>query len=71
MLDKVLIRTLSDESTDLHLKMFDGFLAKLLFLSVIGEIFGHNFSQDPSVCKSNQLHFDILRFSFIKLGHVL
>ena len=27
--------------------------------------------QYPSVCKSNQLHVDILRFSFIKLGYIL
>ena len=26
---------------------------------------------DPSVCKSNRLHVDILRFSFIKLGYIL
>ena len=26
---------------------------------------------DPSVCKSNQLHVDILRFSFMKLGYIL
>ena len=26
---------------------------------------------DPSVCKSNQLHVDIHRFSFIKLGYIL
>ena len=26
---------------------------------------------DPCVCKFNGLHVDILRFSFIKLGHVL
>ena len=26
---------------------------------------------DPSVCKSHRLHVDILRFSFIKLGHIL
>ena len=25
---------------------------------------------DPSVCKSNRLHVDILRFSFIKLGYI-
>ena len=25
---------------------------------------------DPSVCKSNWLHLDILRFSFIKLGYI-
>ena len=28
-------------------------------------------SWDPSVCKSNQLHVDILQFSFIKLGYIL
>ena len=28
-------------------------------------------SWDPSVCKSNQLHVDILWFSFIKLGYIL
>ena len=33
------------------------------FLGVIG--------WDPSVCKSNRLHVDILRFSFIKLGYIL
>ena len=26
---------------------------------------------DPIVCKSNQLHVDILRFFFIKLGYIL
>ena len=26
---------------------------------------------DPSVCKSNRLHDDILRISFIKLGYIL
>ena len=26
---------------------------------------------DPSVCKSNRLHGDILRFSFINLGYIL
>ena len=26
---------------------------------------------DPSVCKSNRLHVDILRFSFMKLGYIL
>ena len=26
---------------------------------------------DPSVCKSNRLHVDILRFPFIKLGYIL
>ena len=26
---------------------------------------------DPSVCKSNRLHVDILQFSFIKLGYIL
>ena len=33
------------------------------FLGIIG--------WDPSVCKSNRLHIDILRFSFIKLGYIL
>ena len=33
------------------------------FLGIIG--------WDPSVCKSNWLHVDILRFSFIKLGYIL
>ena len=28
-------------------------------------------SRDPSVCKSNRLHVDILQFSFIKLGCIL
>ena len=39
---------------------------------VIGEIFGHIYiiGWDPSVCKSNRLHVDILRFSFIKLGYI-
>ena len=27
--------------------------------------------QDPSVCKSNRLHIDILWFSFTKLGYIL
>ena len=26
---------------------------------------------DPSVCKSNRLHVDILRVFFIKLGYIL
>ena len=26
---------------------------------------------DPSVCKSNRLHVDMLQFSFIKLGYIL
>ena len=26
---------------------------------------------DPSVCKSNRLHVDILRFSFVELGYIL
>ena len=26
---------------------------------------------DPSICKSNRSHVDILRFSFIKLGYIL
>ena len=26
---------------------------------------------DPSVCKSDRLHVDILHFSFIKLGYIL
>ena len=26
---------------------------------------------DPSVCKSNWLHVDILRFSFVKLAYIL
>ena len=25
---------------------------------------------DPGVCKSNRLHFEILRFSFMKLGYI-
>jgi len=33
------------------------------FLGIIG--------RDPSVCKSNRLHVDILRFCFIKLGYIL
>ena len=33
------------------------------FLGIIG--------QDPSVCKSDRLHVDILRFSFTKLGYIL
>jgi hypothetical protein len=37
---------------------------------VIGEIFGI-IGWDPSVCKSNRLHADILWCSFIKLGYVL
>ena len=28
-------------------------------------------SWDPSVCKSNRLHVDILRFSFTKLGYFI
>ena len=36
---------------------------------VIGEILGI-ISWDPSVCKSNQLHVDILRFSCMKLGNI-
>jgi hypothetical protein len=39
---------------------------------VTGEIFGHKIiRRDPRVCKSNRLHVDILRFSFIKLGYIL
>ena len=30
-----------------------------------------NTGWDPRVCKSNRLHVDILRFSFIKLGYIL
>ena len=26
---------------------------------------------DPCFCKSNRLHVDIIRFSFIKLGYIL
>ena len=38
---------------------------------MIGEICGHNITGwDPSVCKSNQLHVDMLRFSFIKLRYI-
>jgi hypothetical protein len=33
------------------------------FLNIIG--------WDPSICKSNRLHVEILRFSFIKLGYIL
>ena len=33
------------------------------FLGIIG--------WDPSVCKSNRLYVDILRFSFIKLEYIL
>ena len=40
------------------------------FTAVIGEIFGHN-RRDPSVCKSNRLHVDILRIPFMKLGCIL
>ena len=35
---------------------------------MIGEILGITTGWDPSVCKSNRLHADILRFSFIKIG---
>ena len=37
---------------------------------VIGEILGTT-GWDPSVCKSNRLHVEIVRFSFIKLGYIL
>ena len=39
--------------------------------AVIGEILGIITGWDPSVCKFNQLHVDILRFSFIILGYML
>ena len=39
-----------------------------LVQSVTREIFGH---WDPSVCKSNRLHVEILRFSFITLRYIL
>ena len=36
------------------------------------EVFGHNYSsQYPSVPKSNRLHVDIFRFSFIKSGYIV
>ena len=38
---------------------------------LIGEILGISTGWDPSVCKSNWLHVDILRFFFIKLGYIL
>ena len=36
-----------------------------------GRFLGIIIGWDPSVCKSNRLHVDILRFSFIKLGYIL
>ena len=36
-----------------------------------GRFLGIIIGWDPSVCKSNQLHVDILQFSFIKLGYIL
>ena len=36
-----------------------------------GRFLGMITGWDPSVCKSNQLHVDILRFSFIELGYIL
>ena len=35
-----------------------------------GRFLGIITSWDPSVCKSNRLHIDILRFSFIKIGYI-
>jgi hypothetical protein len=37
---------------------------------VIGEFLGI-IGSDAGVCKSDRLHVDILRFSFIKLGHII
>ena len=39
-------------------------------LTVIGEIFLGIISWDPSVCKSNRLHVDILRFFYINLRYI-
>jgi hypothetical protein len=39
-----------------------------LIQSVIGEIFGHKSVEILNVCRSNRLHVDILRISFIELG---
>ena len=36
-----------------------------------GRFVGIITSWDPSVCKSNRLHVDMLWFSFIKLGYIL
>ena len=41
-----------------------------LSATMTGEIFGHN-GWDPSICKSNRLHVDILRFSFMELVYIL
>ena len=38
---------------------------------VIGEILGITGWDHPSVCKSNQLQVDILRFSCINVGYIL
>jgi hypothetical protein len=39
--------------------------------SVIGRFLGIIIGCDPSVCKSNRLHVDILQFSFMKMGYIL
>ena len=39
--------------------------------SMIGEDFGIITGWDPSVCKSNRLHVDILRISFINSEYIL
>ena len=36
-----------------------------------GRFLGIIISRDPSVCKSNRLHVEILRFSFIEWGYIL
>ena len=36
-----------------------------------GRFLGTMTGGDPSVCKSNRLHVDILWLSFIKLGYIL
>ena len=52
----------------MHFTSSDGYFSNLT--QWFGRILGIT-GWDPSVCRSHRLHFDILQFSFIKLGYIL
>ena len=62
--------TTDDRERDTHTHILDMLECPEVYDQQSVRFLGIIIGWDPSVCKSNRLHVDILRFAFIQLGHI-